>query len=282
MATDDKHALSKSLVAGVVVAVGLFSAVVLLGNSWIKLLVLTLIAVSSLAWWISHSNRKKVFKYLTIGVMIFAIILTATEGYLLTNVGQPPAFSPSQEGVTISYPNIFNASLTEIVQSVKNSPTFHFLSLEYLDTINFESMKLDTTFPGGRIEVVFYQKSNDLSFMFTCSNGYPYQASIIPWQGGSFSQMFTQEQMLEESLNEIDTLGLNWFYNSALEAYHNKTGVNPDINGLEISIQWANYGTYEGMTLQLVGIAMENNGGSGVFFSYFQSNGTLLYLSVAS
>jgi hypothetical protein len=282
MAKNDNLSLPKNIIAGIVMAIGLFSATVILGNSWIKILVIALITVSSFVWWISHSIRKKVFEYLIFAVMIFAIIFTASEAYLLTNAGHPPTFNPSQEGVTISYSNILNASLTQIVQSVKTSPTFNLISLEYPGTIMLESMKLDTAFPGGRIEVVLYQESNDLAFMFVCSDGYPYHASISTVGGDPFSQIFTQEEPPEESLNKIDTLGLDWFYNSAVETYHNKTGVNPDINALEISIQWEKYGTYQGMTLQLTGIKLDNYSGSGVFFADFQPNGTLLYLNVAS
>jgi len=281
MATTDKHSLAKNVFAGILVAVSLFSAVVLLGNSWIKILIIALIVVSSLVWSVSHGILRKVFKYLIIAVMIFAISFTAFEGYLLANAGYPPTFEPSQQGVTISYSNILNASLTQIVQSVKNSPTFSLISLEYPGTITFDSMKLDTTFRGGRIEVVLYQRSTDLGFMFICSNGYPYHASISTWGGYPFSLIFTQEQTPEETLSRIDTLGLRWFYNSAIEAYQKKTGVKPDINALEISIQWENYGNYQGMTLLLTGVYQSNYAGSGVFFADFQPNGTLLYLNVA-
>lgn len=281
MAATDENSIVKSIFAGILVAVGLFYTVVLLGSSWIKIVVISLVVVSSVIWLVSHGLLRRVFKYLILTVMIFAIFFSTFEGYLLWNAGYPPTFMPSQEGVTISYSNILNASVTQIVQSVKNTATFSLITLEHPGHVTFESMKLDTTFRGGSIEVVLYQESSNLGFAFRCSNGYSYHASISLWDGYPLSRMFPQEQTSEESLNQIDTLGLRWFYNSAIEAYQNKTGVNPEINSLQVSIQWENYGTYQGMTLLLIGWDVSDNTGEGVFFADFQPNGTLLYLNIA-
>jgi len=211
--------------------------------------------------------------------MVFALCFAALEGYLLWNAGYPPTFMPSQPGVTISYPTILNASLTQIVQSAKNTPTFSLITLEYPGKITFESMKLDTTFRGGSIEVVLYQQSSNLGFKFRASSGHSYRATIFQWDRYPLSQMFPQEQTPEETLNQIDTLGLRWFYDRAIEAYQNKTGVHPDINNLQVSIQWENYGTYQGMTLLLIGYKGTYTG-QGVFVANFQPNGTLLYLNI--
>lgn len=263
------------------VAVGLFSAVVLLDSSWIKIVTISLIIVSCIVWLVSHGVLRRAFKYVIIAVMIFAICFTTLEGYLLWNAGYPPTFMPSQQSVTISYSNILNVSLTQIVQSIKNTPTFSLITLEHPGEITFESMELDTTLRGGRIEVVLYQKSSNLGFTFVCSNGHSYHASVSSWGGYPPSRMFPQEQIPEETLKQIDTLGVRWFYNRAIEAYQNKTGVNPNINALQVSIQWENYGTYQGMTLLLKGYE-SNYTGHGVFFADFQPNGTLLYLNTAN
>ena len=283
MATTNKRSLAKNVCEGILIAVGLFSIVVLLGsNSWIKLLSLALIVVGSLAWAVSHNIVKKAFKFLIIAVMLFAIFFAVFEFCLFTNAGYPPTFEPSQEGVTISYSNILNASLKQIVQNVKNSPAFSLLSFEYPGEITFESMHLYTRWLGGKIQVEFYHKSANLGFLFICCDGHPYRVSTVPWVGQPISQRFTQAQTPEETLSQIDALGLRWFYNSAIESYHNKTGANPDINVLEVSIQWENYGNYQGMTLLLSGMHQSGNHGSGVFFADFQPDGTLLYISIPS
>jgi hypothetical protein len=279
---NDKNIIVKSVLAGILIAIGLFSAAVFLGNSWIKLVVISLIIVSGIVWLVSHGALRRAVKYMILAVMVFAISFSAFEWYILWNAGYPPVFMPSQPGATVSYSNILNASLTEVVQSASNSPAFGLISLEYPGKITFESMKLDTTFRGGRIEVLFYQDSSNLGFRFVSSAGQSYHASVLSWRGQPFSRTFPQEQSPEETLKQIDNLGLSWFYNRAIEAYQIKTGASPEVNALQVSIQWENYGDYQGMTLLLVGSYEHNFAGQGVFFANFQPNGTLLYLNVAS
>jgi energy-coupling factor transporter transmembrane protein EcfT len=284
MGSNDKNALWKSLAIGILVAVGLFSAVVFLSNSWIKLLVIGLILVSCIFWVVSHGLIRKIFKYTILALMIFAVSFAAFEGYVLWNAGYPPTFEPHAQGVTISYSNILNASLTQIIQSIEDSPTFGFIMLEHPSKVTIETISLETNFVsyGGSINVLFYQPSSHLDFRFYASGGYHYHATISTYGGTPLSQMYPQQQADLDSLKQIDTLGLNSFYNTALEAYQNKTGAAPTINSLSISIQWEQQGSYQGMTMLLTGGFESNNLGHGVFFADFQPNGTLLYINPAS
>jgi len=279
MASNDKYAIGKSLLAGILIAVGLFSAAVFLSNSWIKLVVIGLIIIGGVAWLVSHGLLRRTFKYTILAAMIFAISFSAFEGYMFWNAGYPPTFGSSQPGVTISYSNILNASLTEIVQSVKKTPTFSLLTLEHPGEVTIETMTLDTTFRGGRIEVVLYQESSNLGFNFGASGGGSYRILVAPWGGTPLSQMRPQQQTPDETLKQIDNLGLQWFYDRAIEAYQNKTGTTPDINALQVSIQWDNFANYQGMTLLLIGSYESNSSGHGVFFANFQPNGPLNYLN---
>jgi hypothetical protein len=281
MATE-KYAISKSIFAGILIAVGLFSTAVFLGNSWIKLFVIVLIVISGIAWLVSHGLLKHVFKYMILAVMVFAILFSGLEGYLLWNAGYPPTTGSSQSAVTISYPNILNMSLTEIVQSVKNTPTFNLIMIEHLGEVAIETMTLDTTFSGGRIQVILYQDSSNLGITFASSSGGSYHASVASWGGTPLSQMYPQQQTPDDILKQIDTLGLNWYYNRAVEAYQNETGTTPEINALQVSVQWDNYATYQGMTLQLIGSYESNSKGHSVFIASFQPDGTLNYLTTST
>jgi len=283
MAATDKNSLAKSVAAGILTAIGLFSVVVLLGNSWIKIALISLILIGTIVWLKSHGTLKKAVKILLLGAMIFATFFTTAEGYLLWNAGFPPTSIPEQ-GVTISQANILNVSLAQILQSIKTTPTFSLISLEYPSEISFESMDLETTIPGGRIEVTFYQQSSNLGFRFASSSGGSYHASVFSWDEPPLSQKFMQKQTPEESLKQIDSLGLNWFYNKAIEEYQKQTGVDPHIKALQVSIQWERYESYQGMTLLLIGyeIAENDNSGQGIFFAAFQPNGTMLYLNAAN
>jgi hypothetical protein len=282
MTSIDKKAIGKSIIIGILIAIGLFCSVVILSNSWIKLLLLGLIVVNGVVWLVSHGRVKRFFKYLIVAVMIFSICFTAVEGYLLWNPGYPPSFEPQQSGVTLSFSNILNASLTQIVQSVENSPTFRFIMLEHPGKVEVETMSLDPTFGHGRIDVLLTQPTSDLAFRFDASDGYSYQASVGPWSGTPPSQKYPQPQTDLDSLKQIDSLGLNAFYNNAVEAYQHKTEVTPNINTLSVAIQWESQGSYQGMTMLITGGYESNNTGHGVFFADFQPNGTLLYISVAN
>ncbi len=84
-----------------------------------------LLLFSFIAMNVSQKLRRqtcqRVFKYILIGGLIFAISFSACENYLLRNAGYPPTFEPSQPAITVSYPNILNASVVEILQDKEYS-----------------------------------------------------------------------------------------------------------------------------------------------------------------
>jgi GGDEF domain-containing protein len=281
MTSIDKKAIGKSTIIGILIAIGLFCSVVILSNSWIQLLVLGLTVVSGVVWLVSHGLVKRFFKYLILAVMIFSIFFTVVAGIVLLNAGYPPSLTPQQPGVTILYSNILNASLTKIIQSVENTPAFAFLVLEHPGKVIVEGILLDY-FGHGSIDIVLYQQASNLAFRFAASEGYPYHATVSNWGGTPFSLIYPSQQTDMDGLRQIDSLGLNSFYKSAIDAYQNKTGIPPNINTLSVAIQWESQGAYQGMTMLITGGYESNNTGHGVFFADFQPNGTLLYISVAN
>ncbi|WNZ29205.1 MAG: hypothetical protein IAX21_11350 [Candidatus Bathyarchaeota archaeon] len=283
MASTDKMLIIKSVLAGILVAVGIFFALIIVSNSWIKTVIISAIILSTITWLLTKARLKKYFKTIILAVMIFTIVFTGIEAYFLRNTGYPVNVMPSQPDVTVSYPNILNLSLTEIVQEIRKTPTFSFINFEHPGEIVFESISLDTTFLGGSIEVMFYQKSSNLNIRFMASNGHTYRTSISSWDGLPISQSFPASKTAEETLNEIDILGLNWFYTQAIEEYKNQTETALTIGALQISTQWENYQDYQGMTLLIIGYKTDDaNNGEGVFFANFQPNGNLLYFNIAN
>jgi len=167
-----------SLFAGILVAFGLFYIVVLMGNSWIKWGLIILTLVSAAIWLISHGRLKRATKYTIIGLMIFAICFASIERQILQNAGFAPEFVPIKKGTLISKANVLNASVMEILNSVKSSVGYSFINLEHPGEITFESMTLDTTSSTGRIDVALYQRSSNLGFHFAANNGNKYYASV--------------------------------------------------------------------------------------------------------
>jgi len=290
VSNDSKYAIVKNLLMAIVTAVGLFSAVIFLNDSWIKLVVIGLIVAMSIVWLVSHGLLRRTLKYAVFAVMIFSISFSAFEGYLFLNAaGYPPTFDTAQPDVTLSYDNILTVSLTELVQSAKNTSAFKLFMLEQPGKVTIESITLDTGFRGGRIDVLFSQVSSNSVFgswansiRFSASGGRAYRVYLSSWVGTTLSQMYSQQQTSDEMLQQIDNLGLQWYYDCAVEEYQNKTGVVPEINALQISIQWESHANYKGMTLLMIG-SYENNGrGRGVFFANFQPDGTLNYLNTTN
>jgi hypothetical protein len=97
---------------------------------------------------------------------------------------------------------------------------------------------------------------------------------------GSYSTTFLarfhpQALTAKEAFAQIDALGLQWFYNRALEIAQNRTGGVPKIDALSFTMTYESNGNYEGITLLLIGSL---NGGS-TLIADFEPNGTLIYMS---
>jgi hypothetical protein len=288
MASNDRrYVIGKNLLMVVMTVVGLFSALMFLSNSWVKIVIIGLIVVMSIVWLVSHGLLRRTLKYTLFVVMIFSICFSAFEGYLFWNAGYPPTFGTPQPDVTLSYQNILNASLTEVVQSAKNTLTYKLFMLEHPGKAGIQTVTLDTTlFRGGRIEVEFNSFSSSWvdSIRFTAVDGRSYHTTVTSVTLAKLysSPLYYQPQTQEEAIQQIDNLGLQWYYDRAVEAYKNKIGAAPEINSLKISFQCEDYNDYFGSTLLMIGSYENNNRGNGVFFANFQPDGTLNYFNTAN
>ncbi|HLN89969.1 MAG TPA: hypothetical protein VK253_07875 [Candidatus Binatia bacterium] len=270
----------QNAIIGLILIAGLYCALFLINYSWIKIVLLGSILVGGILWLVTRGKLRMTLKYFVLSLMIFGIAFGSFERYVLWNAGFPSTLMPSETAVTISYPRILNVSLTEIIQSAKNTVAFNVFRLEHPGEARFESILLDSTFPGGEIEVTFYNEAANMGFGFISSAGYHYHASNLPWIGQPLSSIYSQVQPPEEALEQIDNLGLHWFFDRASEIYENKTGANSNVSSLEISTQWQQYGHYQGMILQM--IAWQRNGDSiqNTFIAAFKPDGNSLYLNI--
>ena len=98
--------------------------------------------------------------------------------------------------------------------------------------------------------------------------------------------MNIQSQIPEEdAFQQIDNLGLQWFYDQAIEAYQKQTGTTPEINELKIQISLGYIGvndkTYQGWILNMNGSYKNEymSVGRFVFYANFQPDGTLNYFN---
>jgi hypothetical protein len=246
-------------------------------GSWIKIATLSLIGVSSVVWFVSRGLLRRVFKYVVVGVLIFALSFSAFEGYLFRHsTSYPPTFD-SQPGVTLSYPNILNVSLTELVQDVKNTHAFKLLMLEYPNEIIIDSIGLSTMGNGGGIRVVFYQEPS-VFLSFHAYRGGPYYVSGGPSNDMMSMSRFARSQTQEAVLKQIDTLGLQWYYDRAVEAYQNRTGIDLEVNELTITL-FSFQPSYPEAQLQITGLHKDEQNSLFAFNAFFHPNGTLYRIS---
>jgi len=280
MASNDKYAIVKNVLV-VLITVGLFSMFFITQDniSWIKMLTIGLLGVGGVIWLVSTCLLRRTVKfwravkYMMIIVSIFALSFSAFEGYMFQNAGHPPTFCNSQSDNTLKYSGILNASLIDIVQDIKNTPTLGLLRLEHPGKVSITHISLRDN----SVEVGFVIGS--ACFGFKSSNGEPYHVSRIPIviPASASNQIYTQPQTSEDAFQQIDSLGLQWFYDQAIETYQKQTNTTPEITELEIHIFYGMTDTYQGWTLSMTGSCKNEymSVSRCVFYANFQIDGML-------
>ncbi len=222
-----------------------------------------------------HYKMTRIFKYVLVGTAIFVMVFSSL-GIYLSNFSGP--IVPK-----VSFPSFLNASLTPYIQDLEQSTAFRFLQAEHFGTLSFEYFNVHTIYsnaPGG-VEWGFYAGDVDGLFIIGQSGGLPYSYDLVDVYGASPLKGYPSNQEFIKSFNEIDSLGLNWFYNQCVSEYQNATGSKPIITDLTISVIFDIFGNYHGPTLIMGGLkaGLDNFGNKiypAVFEVNFQPNGNIL------
>jgi hypothetical protein len=203
-------------------------------------------------------------------VSIFTISFSAVEGYMMYNAGYPPIFDSSHSDNAFVYTNKLDVSLIDLVQNVKDTPAFKLLMLEYPGNVSVERILLNDQ----HVRIVCILGRLNLAFSFDSVNGAPYHVSFL----GTRS---SRQQIDDNVLHQIDTLGLQWYYNSVIEACQNEIEIVPEINNLSLFIVGVNsFSDNSEVQLQLSGsYRHEGDSYQRVFSAIFYSNGTLIALN---
>jgi len=278
-----------NITVGFLAIVGLSCAVFSLSDSWIRSSLIAISLGAGVLLLLSGGKLRSALKIALIAVMVFTIGFTAVEGYLLWNGGYPATYTPTQPTVTLTLQKMLNTSVEPIVQSLEDSQTFALLKLEYGSNLTFESLNLSPSngwLIGGYISIDFASSSSNRDFHCYSADGHQYIIQVTNYNGELISQQPSQ-RTIDMALKQIDALGLNWFYNQAVEIAQNRTLNLPSIDSVAVTLNFGEgpaSGSYQGLTLQLVGYhqTVQPNGsiyGDGVLISEFQPNGTLIYMS---
>jgi hypothetical protein len=178
--------------------------------------------------------------------------------------------------------NILDISLTQNLQTLEQSTSFRFLQTTHFGTLTLEDLSIHSFYsnaPGG---LMWTFNAGDVKNKMEIgqSGGAPYFYDLIPHRD-SLPQNYPSNEQISNSFNQIDSLGLHWFYNQAVAEYQNATGTKPTVAHLTLDVGFDNVSNYQGITLLITAqkTGQDNFGHTvypGVFKVEFQPNGTIL------
>ncbi len=252
-------------------------------NSQFSTIVFILIGVTiavGLTWLLlrtrNNNNIVKTFKYALIALAIFVLAFESAGIYLFHFSGP---LVPQ-----VSFPSVLDSSLTLQLQNLEQSTSFRFLQAEHFGTLTFQDLTIVTTYNNGQggFDWTFYAGDVNRKTSIGQRGGKPYSYLLVNvFRSYSLPQDYPSNQEITESFNQIDSLGLHWFYDQAIGEYQNATGAKPVITDLRLVVAFNNVGNYQGITLLMTGLkAGHDNFGNKIyptiFAVEFQPNGNVL------
>ncbi len=267
------HAAILNKIASIIMILGAVSSFVFLSTSWIKLLLVTVTAVFGLTYLIIRrhkSSGKRILKKALFSIMLFALCFTAVEFSLFYNAGYPATYSATTPGDTLTKESLLNLSTTEILEEIQQSPAFSLLKLEHPGQIRFESLTLSTW--QNEVRATFCLDDGKQSFQFSSQDGSQYHLSVSGNSGYNINQCTSVEEA-KQTLEQIDTVGLEGFYNKTLD-----NSTVPTLETLSVYLSVRSSSTYDGLTLQIAGYHQQSESERGIasVISNFQPNGELI------
>lgn len=271
----DVKAIIQNIIIALLTAAGLFCSILLLSYSWVKIAAIVAILIPGAVWLVAHGRVRRIFKYVVIGALIFAIVFGSFESFLLLNAGYPST-NVAQATGNAGYAAVLNVSLTKLIQGIEKSPAYALLTAEHGKTVP-ETITLDSSSFPDWVEVDFYGEGSNTYLAFMAPTvGDQYHVEVSTYSSELLSLPYVQSYSQQE-FSEINAKGLQSFYNLALQVAQNRTGTTPKIDGLALTMTVEDriYMSYEGVTVQIVGSYQ----GQSTLICDFEPDGTLIYMS---
>ena len=209
--------------------------------------------------------------------MIFCLCFTAYESITFSAVGGEPVFLPSNGTPELSMDKMGNISITKTLDSIENGQVGSLLKLEHheLGTPHLIDIRLNDQV--GHFTIYYITKNGDESVDLYSSDGRQF-ASRVNADYSDYRNF--SDEYVRSSLSQVDALGLQWFYNQALEIAHNRTATLHSIDTVVFSLSYTT--NTEGLS---IGVSAHystpgSNYHPGVITAAFYSNGTLISMSV--
>lgn len=258
---------------------GLLATFFVLNPSWIKNLLMIAAVICGLVYLAGRRRPriKHIAKNALVPVMIFALCFTGVEFCLFQYAGYPATYITDPKA-SLTRESMLNASVVEIVQKIEQSPAFSLLEFEYGDGIRFYQLFMDS-WEGGSIRVDFISEDTKHVYQFSSSDGDQYRLGVS--QSGDFfpSSHYRLTDVSMQSLEQIDTIGLGWYYDQAVVIAQNKTSNLPTIDSLHMNLA---YNGEKGLSVQVIGYHVTTSESGGmtvdeVLVSSFRPNTELQY-----
>jgi hypothetical protein len=254
--------------------------------STLQVVLIVLALTLGVLWFISnrrvYTGVTKVLRYCLIFILAFIVVFSGVQFYVFGTSGYPPTLATRD-----TYPHVVNTSLTQILQNVEQSENFRLLQFTHFGTLTFERLELHM-YNSSWLMWTFHTRDTNSRITIGNSAGHPYYTGVDTLLSSLFPRQAlpTRDfslQTVRESFGQIDTLGLNWFKNYAINYYENHTGAKPEIAALNVDVGFSNTNGYEGLTILVSARSLSQDFRGtpvypGIFEAEFQSNGNLLSL----
>ena len=266
----------KSVVLSSIVVAGFAGLIFVLSNSWIRLVLLVAGIFGCLITLAAKGKFRSVMKYSVVSLMIFCLCFTAYESVAFSAVGGEPVILQPSNTPELTMDRMGNLSLTAMLNNIEQGQIGSLLKLEHheLGVPRLIDIRLAEA---GHVTIYYSTKNSNESVDLYSFDGYQFSSRV----GDDYSDYpNVTQQDVRSSLDQIDALGLKWFYNQALEAAQNKTA---NLHRVDTVVLQFNYNSNLG-GLSLAVAALYSTPGSNyyptVFSAAFSPNGTLINSSV--
>ncbi len=266
----------KTVVLASVVVAGFAGLIFVLSNSWIRLVLLVAGIFGFLITLAAKGKFRSVMKYSVVSLMIFCLCFTAYESVAFSAVGGEPVILQPSNTPELTMDRMGNLSLTEMLNNIEQGQIGSLLKLEHheLGVPRLIDIRLAEA---GHVTIYYSTKNSNESVDLYSFDGYQFSSRV----GDDYSDYpNVTQQDVRSSLDQIDALGLKWFYNQALEAAQNKTANLHKVD--TVVFQFNYYSNLGGLSLAVA--AHYSTPGSNyyplVFSAGFSPNGTLINSSV--
>ena len=218
-----------------IIVIGIFCWFAILSDSWIPQAALIGSSAIFMAYVLSrkHFRLRRTIRNIWTIAMICVIVFTAVETYMFWNAGYPPTYSVADPKTTLTQQSMLDASVLDIVQDIEQSPTFSLLKMEHGE-FEFHSMTFTPSDVGGYLEVNFFCEKDSTYAHFFSGNGNQYRLSA--WYSDINFFNGQSIDLAQQSLRQIDKVGLGGFYDQAIELANNKTETLSLIDTLDINV----------------------------------------------